>query len=126
MRALNFLALFAAGLTAIAAVGCGSDSDTTSTGGTAGTGGTGTGGATGGGGTGGMATTTTTSTGGTTVMGDGNDSFEEAVEIAVLHIGLHIGTQASVLAGDFVRADFAGDLRHHAEWNVSDGCVSRA
>lgn len=83
MRALNFLALFAAGLTAIAAVGCGSDSDTTSTGGTAGTGGTGTGGATGGGGTGGMATTTTTSTGGTTVTGDGNDSFEEAVEIAI-------------------------------------------
>jgi len=87
MRARHFLALFAAGLTTVAAVGCGSD--TTGTGITGGTGGTGGTGTTGGGGTGGEATTSTGGTGGGTttgtggIMGDGNDSFEEAIELAI-------------------------------------------
>jgi hypothetical protein len=87
MRYRHFLALFAATLALGAATGCGNN------GGTGGSGGSGaTGGAGGSGGTGGSTTTTTktnttTSTTSTTTSstatGDGNESFDQAVEITV-------------------------------------------
>lgn len=86
MRARHFLALFAAGLTALA-VGCGGE--TTGSGGTGGgTGGEGGEGGVGGQGAQGGGTTTSDTSGSTTttttgVTGDGNDNFDQAEEITL-------------------------------------------
>lgn len=107
MRARHFLALFAAGLTAVAAVGCGGD--TTGSGGSGGSDG-GTGGV---GGTGGTTTTTdptggTGGTGGTTTStptGDKNDSFEEALDIEVYEPGVQI----ELTVGEFAPVETDAD-----------------
>ena len=45
---------------------------------------------------------------------------DEAAEVAVLHVRLHIRAEASVLAGDFVRANLAGDFGDHRERDVGE------
>lgn len=114
MRARHFLALFAAGLTAACAVGCGDSS--TGSGGSGGVGGNGGVGGTGGvggvGGTGGATTTDPTGgsggTGGSTTSTpttDKNDSFEEAIDIEVYEPG----TQLELTVGEFAPVETDAD-----------------
>ncbi|MBK8256398.1 MAG: pre-peptidase C-terminal domain-containing protein [Polyangiaceae bacterium] len=94
MRARHFLALLAAGVAATVAIGC--DGGDTGTGGTGGSGGSGGTGATGATTTSSTTTTTSTSTGTPTPTGDGNDSFDEAIETTVFQSG----EQAELTVGE--------------------------